>query len=1768
MAHDLTYLVDSDAPDGLWEDAPAATGFPFGAPTPSGATLAWVPTGHCRGCAQAQTENHETRSKWRLHDGSGKVYRGANPFPAAQSPKGLARQIIGLQQALVEQERNSDGYWSVVDENTGGMLVNTLYNAANAAWTIRPNFYDGVWFTITGVSGANLTLTPNGDIRSMYHNERPMQAGDVVLFRGNNLANYFQASVVDIVGLPEGLTPTVPSPLVVKINKDIAEWITTAHTGASWDAECWIGCRYWFPDDFVELEYPSVGWYSRRVVKYNTSSPEWASRTFRLKDASGNDCAIAPPQNALGLGYIFSARKNVGGTWLALDCSGYRSNAPRTALYVATSSNGGRTVFNDSSITIEAAFRQDVTGLALGDFSVSSGATLSGLTTISARRYSLTLTVTDTGVSPQTFVVSLPAGAAEETGGVPTQAGELTVTFDEGQPEPTLTDLTDDDGKERAIAIRHDDEHSGAAEAALGLEEGDFSETDCVLTGLTGNGAAYGATALLLAASSSLSLGTGKTTDDGGNQNAASNTLALTYAAPEQGGFPVPDPVVYAAEASESGTGAWSCTVKFLNSGVTGFAAADIDVINGTVSNFAAVDSQTYTFDLAADDAGEVVVSIAAGAATDEYFDQETEKGDFAVLYPGETWPGIIESAASNELSLAYYDAGPEVDLEARDYSEANGGGVRVHFLCRFERPVVGDFATAGAVNAAAGVIGPVNVRGTDQTFEFDMIALAAGDYYCEISDGVLDDRAGLGNQASARVTWTVAAEATPGSGAATDKRLFITHSLGAFSGRNPQTNLYLGETVNGVSGFEDLLSGASELEVAYYWQTTQDDYANKPVPVSASRCKWCKPDWGKIWGYSGPDSLGLRWHCRKSNDKPTGLGNFNGECILFGSCSHFELLSLEDLLTGPNLQTALRQIWTGQPGGLSQRTAGSSSYREWFWRAMGHPSIQSHLTPVEQLAYSNCRTPRLVPRGSGQYGFWESGGFHQGVAHRWDGWTWTDPNSGAPGDGTLAQIADWKTKNEAIANQDVGGAARRDPYGEMARWPGWNSWGSARQTGEALDLDEGPFRYRRQNGGHDTADYCLIPRIANQSGVQDREHGTAEWGAWDADLGRLAAGDPAREYGLVLRAKPHPNTTDTNRVAASGTIAAIAAATAAEGVNEFRILCAPGSGGGIYYDALTKTYVSVGYYRGGNVVGLPEWARHRNPQQANAMPTGTLMDNSLGPGKGARRGMHVVFGSSGGLGDLTHEFPYGIADGVSVGPMFPILEARACKGENSERVDWETGGVYANDDYWNDEISNCVDRANNEVDWLNRPDVLHVADVDGILADLVSGGDVAAGSSFVIWNGDAPFSPLQDDISSVQWTIYGTAAWTTLSASDYVVVDKIMGIVAVKKAAADAIAAAAGASEVCFRIVNPDGRVSYSANISARDINEATQGVAAVDMCWSKLYFGQLEAFSHYAQQTAGNWFPFPYEEHPYTSEGFTDIAAFMAANRINNPTAHLEYPDEEVATTEADVSAVSHTDNYCQVFPGAPQPITLPCHGHHYRDIGLRLLKVSTSVPGLRLAFHGASGDGLTIAAAYTVLRVQIGSITRWKQCYHWLYMPVWNFPWGDPTKIVPSCVFDSDVASWQEDYELDPSSPQVKVAFFGKSKDGTVHRLGTTGSITAYYPGDPPVDNYVECTGLVRAMYRTRPTAAYTAFGYAVVDDSFPDSDALDTMPEPVIENIAQHSDYAWEGDIKYPSWMLTAPSVSWAAGGIWVQWALSEDAVLPGLGPNNVNLPRMR
>src|SRR5690606_16333338 len=151
-------------------------------------------------------------------------------------------------------------------------------------------------------------------------------------------------------------------------------------------------------------------------------------------------------------------------------------------------------------------------------------------------------------------------------------------------------------------------------EAVYGLAAADISVSGATLSDLNEvNKSTYTVTITPPAngqGTVAISLAASKATDLAGNGNMASNKLEIAYDLKRP-------KVVLNSDASQIVKAPFSVRFTFDES-VSGFAAADISVQNGTAGNFKAESASVYTATISPASDGEVVVSLAANKATDE----------------------------------------------------------------------------------------------------------------------------------------------------------------------------------------------------------------------------------------------------------------------------------------------------------------------------------------------------------------------------------------------------------------------------------------------------------------------------------------------------------------------------------------------------------------------------------------------------------------------------------------------------------------------------------------------------------------------------------------------------------------------------------------------------------------------------------------------------------------------------------------------------------------------------------------------------------------------------------------------------------------------------------------------------------------------------------------------------------------------------------------------------------------------------------------------
>ncbi len=182
-------------------------------------------------------------------------------------------------------------------------------------------------------------------------------------------------------------------------------------------------------------------------------------------------------------------------------------------------------------------------------------------------------------------------------------------------------------------------------------------------------------------------------------------------------------------------------TAQF-NEAVTGFVAADIVAGNATVSDFVAVDGDTYTFNLVPSSQGTVTADLPAGRAVDRANNGNT---------------------VATQVSRTYDSVPPTVTLTSGAANPTNTSPIAV--TAQFSESVSG-FIAADIVAGNATVSNFVAVDG--DTYTFNLVPSGQGTVTADIAANKAQDSAGNGNTAAtqfARVYDSVAPTVTLTSG-------------------------------------------------------------------------------------------------------------------------------------------------------------------------------------------------------------------------------------------------------------------------------------------------------------------------------------------------------------------------------------------------------------------------------------------------------------------------------------------------------------------------------------------------------------------------------------------------------------------------------------------------------------------------------------------------------------------------------------------------------------------------------------------------------------------------------------------------------------------------------------------------------------------------------------------------------------------------------------------------------------------------------------------
>jgi hypothetical protein len=250
-----------------------------------------------------------------------------------------------------------------------------------------------------------------------------------------------------------------------------------------------------------------------------------------------------------------------------------------------------------SPIPFTATFSEPVTDFIDTDITVTNGTV--GNFAGSGANY--TFEVTPTGDGDVT--VTINANVAEDASGNGNTSDSFTITSDRTAPVPTVS--SSESGTTSLNPIPFTVTFS---EAVTGFTAGDIAVDNGGVTNFSGSGTTYTFDVVPTAAGTvNVSVGPNVSEDAATNGNAASNTFTIEFT-----GAVVTTTIT--GPTGPTNLDPIPITVTF-SEDVTGFDATDLNITNGTATNFAG-SGASYTFDLVPTADGSIAVTVPAGAAT------------------------------------------------------------------------------------------------------------------------------------------------------------------------------------------------------------------------------------------------------------------------------------------------------------------------------------------------------------------------------------------------------------------------------------------------------------------------------------------------------------------------------------------------------------------------------------------------------------------------------------------------------------------------------------------------------------------------------------------------------------------------------------------------------------------------------------------------------------------------------------------------------------------------------------------------------------------------------------------------------------------------------------------------------------------------------------------------------------------------------------------------------------------------------------------------
>ncbi len=397
----------------------------------------------------------------------------------------------------------------------------------------------------------------------------------------------------------------------------------------------------------------------------NDTTPNYTfSSTEAGTIAYGGDCSSATTAAVSGSNTVtfntLAEGTHSGCTIKVTDAAGNQSSALNVNSFIidntaptAAITYSKSPVKSGDSLVITATFNENMANSPTPMIAISGAKTLSAtnMTRVDATHYTYTFTV---GTGNGAATVSLSAGK-DLAGNVVTSTPTSGATFTIDNTAPTVT-INQASGQADPTMV-------SPVNFTVVFSEpvSDFATGDVTISGtaggtkiatVTGSGTTYNVAVTGMTTSGTViaAIAAGAAHDAAGNANTASTASdnSVTYA-PDT----TPPSVVLSSTATSPVNGTFPVTATFSET-VTGFTASDINVTNGTVSNFSGSDA-IYTFDVTPTAAGTVNVNIPAGAAQDTAGNPNTPAVTLSRTYDAEAFTtGLVTMSFDDGYKSAF----------------------------------------------------------------------------------------------------------------------------------------------------------------------------------------------------------------------------------------------------------------------------------------------------------------------------------------------------------------------------------------------------------------------------------------------------------------------------------------------------------------------------------------------------------------------------------------------------------------------------------------------------------------------------------------------------------------------------------------------------------------------------------------------------------------------------------------------------------------------------------------------------------------------------------------------------------------------------------------------------------------------------------------------------------------------------------------------------------------------------------------------------------